>query len=1107
MKRTIGANHIALHEITKEKLKVTFSATGDIHTIHQGGLLLNQLIGQELDGGLTNIYLRMFEADTIQYYPLIGKNTTLSFYLGQSQVLWTGQIQGIYYQVQLKLAENMLFWNVNLEGQKEKVDLVFAADLGLADEGALRSNEAYNAQYINHHILQSPHFAISSRQGQKQTTGFPTLETGAFGQYPLDGYLTDGFQFFGKSFKASRRPEALLTEAFPNEIYQYEMAYLGLKSEAFQLEGSAQMTFYQHVQVSTSDLAEKTLDPELLKQIYDELPDETLNEMKLSVAKIDLSQQINGQLLSNEAIKAKYEPIKFEENIDGQLASGFTTDNVHFVSQSKELLLEREHGEIFLSGQSKSIKDRGLATSSFIYGLFNAHVVIGNTTMNKLLTNQRDHLNLIQATGQRIYLKINGKYQMLGIPSLFEMGYNFAKWTYVLEDDTIIVTNFVASNEKSIQLEVSSNSGRDYDYLITNQVVMDANEYQSQAQMTTLSEQSYDFTAGQGSAINAGNKNLTYRMTFDKAVHVMPLGSLFEGPTFIENSLVIYKLSGNHFRLKISASLEGQIPDSDFLDFESEASNYQSFIEKDLLSNFKFKSDAESFEKINTILPWYAHDMLVHYLSPHGLEQYGGAAWGTRDVSQGPIEFFLSTQHFDVAREILLTLFSHQFEDGTWPQWFMFDEYQEVYADESHGDVVVWPMLALGQYLEQTGDTSILEDKVPFMSRETRHFIDEATIATHVERELAYIKNNFLPGTYLSAYGDGDWDDTLQPANANLKKNMTSSWTNALTYQTFIKYSAAVETVHPELKSELIDLAEKIKTDFEKYLIIDGVLAGFALQKADGRFEPIIHPNDTRTKMKYRFLPMNRSIISELASQEQLTRNLAIINNELTFNDGIRLMERPPVYKGGINSNFKRAEQAANFGREIGLLYIHAQIRYVEAMAKINHGPAAWKALEQTLPTGIQEVVNNAAPRQANVYFSSSDGDFKNRYEAQENFDKLKTGKVKVKGGWRLYSSGPGIVTNQVISHLAGLKASKDGLILNPTFPEGQDEFTIESQYAGKVLTITYQRSGDDKIICDGQVIVARKLENPYSHVGLLIEEAQLAAIKSGSHLNIHIAQ
>ena len=41
-------------------------------------------------------------------------------------------------------------------------------------------------------------------------------------------------------------------------------------------------------------------------------------------------------------------------------------------------------------------------------------------------------------------------------------------------------------------------------------------------------------------------------------------------------------------------------------------------------------------------LPWFTHDALIHYLSPRGLEQYSGGAWGTRDVSQGPVGLLLA---------------------------------------------------------------------------------------------------------------------------------------------------------------------------------------------------------------------------------------------------------------------------------------------------------------------------------------------------------------------------------------------------------------------------------------------------------------------------------
>ena len=53
--------------------------------------------------------------------------------------------------------------------------------------------------------------------------------------------------------------------------------------------------------------------------------------------------------------------------------------------------------------------------------------------------------------------------------------------------------------------------------------------------------------------------------------------------------------------------------------------------------------------RIGAALPWFAHDALIHYLSPRGLEQYTGGAWGTRDVSQGPVGLLLTLGAYDGA--------------------------------------------------------------------------------------------------------------------------------------------------------------------------------------------------------------------------------------------------------------------------------------------------------------------------------------------------------------------------------------------------------------------------------------------------------------------------
>lgn len=84
-------------------------------------------------------------------------------------------------------------------------------------------------------------------------------------------------------------------------------------------------------------------------------------------------------------------------------------------------------------------------------------------------------------------------------------------------------------------------------------------------------------------------------------------------------------------------------------------------------------------------------------------------------------------------------------------------------------------------------------------------------------------------------------------------------------------------------------------------------------------------------------------------------------------------MDHPAGYDGGVSHLFKRAEQAANVGREISLQYTHAHIRYIEAMAKAGDPEEVWDSLFVINPIQIRHSVKNARIRQSNMYFSSSD--------------------------------------------------------------------------------------------------------------------------------------
>jgi putative lysine transport system substrate-binding protein len=332
----------------------------------------------------------------------------------------------------------------------------------------------------------------------------------------------------------------------------------------------------------------------------------------------------------------------------------------------------------------------------------------------------------------------------------------------------------------------------------------------------------------------------------------------------------------------------------------------------------------------------------------------------------------------------------------------------------------------------------------------------------HVKRQINAVEQDFISGTFLSCYGGGDWDDTLQPANRELAKNMVSGWTVPLTYQAFNEFAEAIKNFNRNYAEKLLTLTTKIKIDYNKYLLKDGVAAGFLLFDKDIP-QCLLHPSDHKTGINYRLLPMIRGMISEIFTPAQAAKHFELIKEHLYHPDGVRLMNTTVAYRGGENRYFMRAETAAAFAREVCLLYVHAHIRFIEAMAKIGNAREVWHGLLKVNPINLEEAVPTAARRQSNVYFTSSEAAFENRYDAMENFHKIKAGEIAVKGGWRLYSSGSGIYLHQLISKMLGLRIKQENVILDPILPKSLDGLIFSYRILGKPIKIKYNVTGDGK--------------------------------------------
>jgi cellobiose phosphorylase len=321
---------------------------------------------------------------------------------------------------------------------------------------------------------------------------------------------------------------------------------------------------------------------------------------------------------------------------------------------------------------------------------------------------------------------------------------------------------------------------------------------------------------------------------------------------------------------------------------------------------------------------------------------------------------------------------------------------------------------------------------------------------------------------------------------------MISSWTVEMNYQAFLQYQEVYEhTGNARKAGELKETCERIKADFNKYLIKDGVVAGYGLVEDDHSIGVLLHPSDDKTNIHYSILPMNRGIISGIFTAEQARHHQELIEQHLKGPDGARLMDRPLKYKGGIQTIFQRAESSTFFGREIGLMYVHEHIRYAESLARMGKADAFLKALRQAIPVDYRKIVPCGDIRQSNCYYSSSDVAFRNRYEADERYDEIKTGNIALKGGWRVYSSGPGIYIGLIFSRLLGMRIEYGNIILDPVIPRSLDGLSASMVLSGHPVKLKYSIRnrcfGPEMIFINGKTVKFAHETNRYRNGGAVM--------------------
>jgi len=1094
-----------------------------------------------LADGLGGLWLRVRNAEATTAVSLVGQTTpTTPTVHARTAADRTGRWDGLDLDVSLRLSDRQAawFWHVrvtNRGADDVEVDLVFAQDAALAPLGAVRTNEYYLSQYLDLTPVDVPGHGTALGVRQNMPGPTPWLLVGCLGT--ANRWATDARQLTGRG-RVEGSPWPGLAADLPATRVQGEHTVAVLQTDPVVLgPGDAMTSGFYGLHVTDHPAATSAADLEHAYAALDDpaaVPPEPAEptepaespagaEGKESADEGAHQPPTDHRSLFGTAAPLACRPLSSDEldrlagtdrvepEHDGDdLLAFFTTDGSHVVTAAKQGRVLRPHGHLLRSGSTLLPDEPSVCATVWMDGTFCSQLTQGHVSLGAITSVRRSYLGLAPAHGTRLFVRTaptadgaTADWTLLGTPSAWQLALDECRWWYAHEGGLIQVTTRVAADDDAVRIGVRVIDGPAVDFLAATHLPwLDLDEAPGTVR-----------AGGDGVDVAPPADSHTTALFPGGYVH---LGWTEHGGAAVGDDAALFRdgrsrglawvtvrtSAQTEWELTLTPRLVPVAPDRPTTpDFWATTAGAVELSAPD--------SDAgRELGRIATIVPWFTHDALVHYLSPRGLEQYTGGAWGTRDVSQGPVGLLLTLGAHTELRRLVMLIMTAQNQRGDWPQAFDFlERHRSGGQAGSHGDVVYWPLLALADYLAATGDHTVLAESLTFAGDDgpTR----PSPLAEHVRAALDHIESTLINQTSLPAYGHGDWNDSLQPADPDLAARMCSSWTVVL--QAHALGSLGAELSRHEdtraLGERALRIAEGGVADLRRLLLVDGVLAGYGLFPIDAddvpEIEPLIHPRDERTGLTYSILAMIHAIAGDLFTPAETDQHLKLITGHLLGPDGARLFDRPVGYAGGPMTLFQRAEASTFFGREIGIMYMHAHLRYAEALARVGNGPALLRALALAQPVGVTDRIGSARPRQSTCYYSSSDAAFPDRYAASKEYADVFDGSVPLEGGWRVYSSGPGLFLQLLVQRLLGIRVRADRVEIDPVLDPGLDGVRVRLPVLGLRpslrFTVGERGHGVASVAVNGAELPIRALVNPYREGGVSVASQDLAQALGGT--------